>query len=100
MGAQRTDLQRLDREFEVINRAGGRGEMPDVIDRAVEKQILRDILLDEFVVRVAGQVRDVVDRSRDKIINSNHAMAARQQQVGEVRAKKSRASRHDGSGLL
>ena len=48
--AERADLQRLDREFQVIHRAGRRGEMPDVIHRAVEEDELGDILLDEFEI--------------------------------------------------
>ena len=32
MGAERADFQRGDRQFEVIDRAGGRGEMENVIE--------------------------------------------------------------------
>ena len=98
--AERTDLQRLDRDFQIINRAGGRGEMPDVIHRPIQENKFGDVLLDEFEIRVAAQVRDVVHRARDEIINADDLVPARQQQVAQMRAKKSRAAGDDGSGLL
>ena len=36
--AERADLERLDRQFQIIDRAGGRGEMPDVIHRLVREK--------------------------------------------------------------
>ena len=53
--AKRTDLERLNRQFEIINRAGGRGKMPDVIHRAFEKNKFGDVLLNEFEIRIAAE---------------------------------------------
>ncbi len=45
--AERADFQRRDRQFEIINRAGGRGEMEDEIDLVREEHIPGHIVLDE-----------------------------------------------------
>ena len=74
----------MNREFQIINRTGGRGEVPDVVHRAVQEDELGHILLDEFEIPVAGQVRDVVHAAGDEIINANDAVAAREQQVSEM----------------
>ena len=47
MRAQRADLERLDRVVQVIDRAGRRGEVQDVVDRAVDLQRVRDVVADE-----------------------------------------------------
>ena len=62
--AERADLQGLDRQFQIINRAGGRGEMPDVIHRRVQENEFGHVLLDELEIRVAAEMRDVVHRCR------------------------------------
>ena len=74
--------------------------MPDVIHRAVEENKFRDVLLDEFEIRVAAEVRDVVHAAGDKIVNADDLVAAREQQVGEVRAEKAGGAGDDGSGLF
>jgi len=96
--AERADLQGLDRQFEIINRAGGRGEMPDIIHRAFEKNKFGHVLLDEFEIRVAAEVRDVVHAASDKIINADDLVAARNEQVGQVRAKEAGGAGDDGRG--
>jgi len=66
--AERADLERLNRQFQIINWAGGRREVPDVMDRRVEENKFGDVLLDEFEVWVAAEVRDVVHRAGDEIV--------------------------------
>ena len=98
--AERTDLERLNRQFQIINRAGGRREVPDVIHRLVEKEEFGDVLLDEFEVRVAGQMGNIVHRAGDKIVNADDLVAARQEQIGQVRTQKPGGAGDDGGGLL
>ena len=88
MRAERTDLERLDRQFQIINRAGGRCEVPDVLHRLVEKKEFCEILLDEFEVRIAAERRDVAHRAGDEIVNANDLMAARQEQVVRCEPRK------------
>ena len=59
MRAERADFQGRDRQFEIIDRAGRRGEMENVIDLIRDEQVLGHVLLDEAVIFVPGQVLDV-----------------------------------------
>ena len=100
MRAERADFQRRDRQFEIINRAGGRGEMEDVIDLIGHEQILGHVLLDESVIFVPGEVLDVREVPGDEIVDRDHAMTFREQPVGQMRAEKPGAAGHDSDGLL
>jgi len=59
VGAERTNFQGRDRQLEIINRAGGRSEMKNVIDLLGQKEILGHVLFDETIVLVAGEMLDV-----------------------------------------
>jgi len=98
--AERSYLQRLNWQFQIVNRAGRRGKMPDIIYRAIEKNKLGDILLNESKVPATCQVRDVVHTARDKIVDGDDFMASLKQQVHEVRAEKPRAAGHYRRRLL
>src|SRR5262249_44540542 len=52
----------------------------------------------EFEVRVAGEMIDVLHRARHEVVDRNHAMVARQQEIHQVRSQEAGASGHDGSG--
>src|SRR5438270_13735390 len=88
MGAQRPDLQGLNRQLEIVNRAGGRCEMPHVIHRNIEKNELRHILLNEPEVSVASEMRDVIHAPGYEIINPDYFMTALKQIVGQMGAEK------------
>jgi len=74
--------------------------VPDVIYGAVEKKELGDILLDETEIPVAGQMVNVRHAAGDKIINADDFVAALEQQVGEVRTKKSGGTGDNGRGFV
>ena len=74
--------------------------MPDVIHRPFEKNKFGDVLLDELEIRVAAEVRDVVHAAGDKIVNADDLVAARQQQIGQMRAEKAGGAGDDGGGLV
>src|SRR5437762_2828252 len=100
MCPERSNLQRLNWQFQVVNRAGWRREVPDIIHGAIEKNKLGHILLDEAKVPVPSQVRDVVHAASDEIVNRNNLMAPPQQQVHQMRAEKPRSAGHHRGGLL
>ena len=60
MRAERADLERLDRQLEVVDRAGGRGEVQDGVQRPGDVDVLGDVVVDEPEVGALRQVRDVV----------------------------------------
>ena len=94
--AERADFQRRDRQLEIIDRAGRRGEMEDVIDfSSGRKMIVRDVVLDEGEILVAGEVLDVLEVAGDEIVDRDDAMTFREQPVGQMRAEKSGAAGDD-----
>jgi hypothetical protein len=50
MGPQGADLKRLDREFKVIARGGGAGEVKHAIDGPRQIKVLGDVVLDAVQV--------------------------------------------------
>ena len=62
--------------------------MPDIIYRAIEKNELRHIVLDELEVRIPAQMRDIVNAASDEIVQTNNLVTLRKQQIGEVRSNK------------
>ena len=94
--AERTDLERLDRQLEIIDRAGRRGEMENDVHRAGKIDVLRDIVVDELEFRIAREVGDIVGVARDEIVDGDDAMALGKEAVGEMRAEKSGAAGDNG----
>ena len=74
--------------------------MPDEIHRAFEKNKFRHVLLDEFEIWIAAEVRDVVHAAGDKIVNADDFVVAREQQIGQVRAEKAGGAGDDGGELV
>ncbi len=62
--------------------------MENVIHLVRDEHILRHVVLDEPVILVAGEMLDVGEIAGDEIVDGDHAMAFRQEPVGEVRAEK------------
>ena len=56
-------------------------------------------MLDEPVIVVAGQMRDVREVAGDKIVDRDDAVAFREQTVGQMRSQKPGATGDDGNGL-
>ena len=98
MRPQRTDLEGLDRELEIIDGAGGRCEMKDVVDAAGEVDELRDVMPNKLEVLVAGEMRDVVGIARDEVVDGNDVMAFGKEAVDEMRAEEAGAAGDDGYG--
>src|SRR6266404_859892 len=72
--------------------------MPNVIDRTLEKNEFRDVLLNKFEIRVAAQVRDVIDGASDEVVDADDLVPAREQQVGQVGAEKPGGASDDTDG--
>jgi hypothetical protein len=84
MGAVGADLESGDGVLEVIDRAGWRGEMEDVMDVIREEDEVRDIVLDELVVIIAGEVLDIGGGAGQEIIDADDAEALLEEAVGKV----------------
>ena len=73
MGSVGADLEGGDGMLEVIDRAGGGGEVEDVMNLVRDEDEVRDVVLDELVVIVAGQVLDIRGRAGDEVVNADDA---------------------------
>ena len=71
--------------------------MEDVVDRLVELDVLHEVVVDERE-RAIANVLDVLERSRVQVVDADHAVAALEQVVAEVRAEEAGSAGHDSSG--
>ena len=73
--AERSDLERLDRQLEVVDRARRTGPVQHVVDRAVDVDVARDVVADELKVAVA-EVGDVGHVAGEEVVDADHRVAA------------------------
>ncbi len=100
MGAKGAHFQRWNRQFEIIKRACRRGEMKNVIDFFFRQEDeIGNVVLDETIIRVSGQMPNVRGVARDQIVDRDHAMTFRQQTISQVRAQKASAAGYDRNGM-
>ena len=78
MRAERSDLQRLDRQLEVVDRARRAGPVQHVVDRAVDVDVPRHVVADELEVAVA-QMGDVGHVAGQQVVDADHRVAAIEQ---------------------
>ena len=80
------DLQRVQRQAQVVDRRGGRGEVVDEVDRLVDEVRLDDVEVQVTNFAVAD-VLDVGQRARLEVVHADHPVPAAQQLVAQVRAQ-------------
>ena len=88
------DLERVQRQPQIVDRARGRGEVVDEVDRLLDEQRLGEVVLDERELRRADVV-DVLQRPGVEVVDADHPVAVGEQMVAQMRAEKSRPSRND-----
>ena len=92
MRAVRADLQRVQRQARVVDRARGRGHVVDEVHRPVDLVVVRDVRLDPLELR-AAQVLDVLERACFEVVHTDHAIAAVEKVFAQVGAEKAGATR-------
>ena len=92
VGAEGTDLERLDREQKVIDRGGGRREMEHGVEGPVDRDELRDVVVHETETGLPGQVRDVPQVTGQQVVHRDDLVPPGQQPIAEVAAEESRAA--------
>ena len=95
MGAQRSDLERLDRQLEIVDRGGGRREVQERIERSGQEDVLRDVVLDELEPGIPGKVLDVPDVARDQIVEPDHLVTFRQEPIAKMGPQKTAGPGHE-----
>ena len=79
-------LHRLDGVVLVVARRGGAGQVVDLVDFQEDRQ--RDVVADQFEVRLAQQVGDVRLLAGEEVVQADHVVAFVDQPLAEVRAEK------------
>ena len=75
-------LRRLHRVVLVVDRAGGAGEIPDLVDFHEQRE--GHVMAQEFKLRIAVQVRDVALLAGEEVIDAQHFLPAVQEAVAQV----------------
>ena len=98
--AERADFECRDREFQIINGTGRRGEVKNIINLWFrQKNEIGDVVFHEAEIFVSDKMSNVCRVAGHQIIDGNDPVTFRQKPVHQVRAKKARASGNDGNGL-
>src|SRR6266566_1497900 len=95
VGAEGADLQRLDRQLEIVDRAGGAREVQHAIERSFDFDVAGDVLVGEPEARMRGDVRQVRRIARDVIVHSQYVVPERQELVYEMRSEESGRARYE-----
>src|SRR6266511_934786 len=84
VGSQRADLERLDRVAQVVDRAGGRGEMEHRVDRPGDVDVVGHVHLDELEV-LAAEILDVGGPAGEQGVHADDLEPLGQQPAAQVR---------------
>ena len=95
VGAERPDLERLDRELEVVAGRSGAGQMEHAINRAGDPDVLADVVHDEGEPDLPEEMFDVGEVAGAKVVDAHHFVAAIEQTVTEIRTEKSSTAGDD-----
>src|SRR5579875_68303 len=90
--ASRANQQGLDTQPTIVDRAGRRSEVEDVIDPARVKRC-GNVLLDELEPSFSREMVDVVPVSGREVVDADHMMSFGEEGVTEMRAEKPCCSR-------
>ena len=94
---ERAYFQGLDRQLQIIDRAGGGSEVENEVDRSVNEQVVRYVILDELEPGIPGEMGDVGRGPRDEIVDAGDGVAFGDQTITQMRAEESRPTRDYGS---
>jgi len=90
--AKRPDLERLNRQFQIINRAGGGRKVQNRINRAGNVDIIGNIMPDEVEVGITCQMGYVSGIAGYHVVHSNNRVSFGNKTVAQMRPQKTRAA--------
>src|SRR5258707_14150351 len=90
--AEGADLERLDRQLQVVDRAGWGGKVQEGVDGAFNVNEGSNVVLDEEEPLTAGQVLNVGSVAGDEVVHGDNIMTLGQETVAQVRPKKTGAA--------
>ena len=97
--SERADFQSWNRYAQVVDRTGRTRKMPNKIDLPWDVDEIGDIVADELVAFVPGEMLNICHIAGDEAVNRNDAMALCEQSIREVRAQKACTACDDADGL-
>ena len=86
MRAERTDLERLNRELEVIDRTRRAREVQHTIEGAVDLDEGRDVLALEIEVGMVGDVREIRGIAGELVVHPQDPVSRGKEAVNEMRS--------------
>jgi len=81
---------------QIIDRAGRRGEMQDVVHHSVNLQRVGNVVANERETVAAAQTLDVFSIAGNKIVDADDFVTFRQEALTKMRADKPGAARNNG----
>ncbi len=94
------DLQRRNRQLQIINRACRRREMKHVVDLFVgQENEIGNVVLDEMEILVAGKMPDVCSVAGDEIVDRNDAVTFGEKSVDQMRSQETCATGNNRNGF-
>ena len=91
------DLERVQRQAQVVDRAGRAREVEDEVDALLDEEGLGDVVVDEEELVAVVQMFDVLQRPRVEVVDADDAVALRQEVVAEMRPEEARPAGDDRS---
>jgi hypothetical protein len=91
-------LERVQRQPQVVDRRGRRGEVVDEVDRLLDEVLVGDVEIQIGEALDVADVRDVAQRPGLEVVHADHAVASREQLVAEMRTEKSGAAGYKAGG--
>src|SRR2546426_4991074 len=95
MGAERSHLERLDGQFQVVHRAGRAREVEHALEWPLHFDEVGHVVEGELEVRVALEMLEVGSVPGDEVVHPDHPVAQREQPVEEMRTEKSSGTRYE-----
>ena len=84
MGAKRAHFERLNRQLEVVDRACRAREMEYAVERALDLDVARDVLIGEAEASVSREMREVIGVAGDVVVHSQHIVPKCQESVDQM----------------
>src|SRR5439155_13089249 len=97
VGSEASDLQRLDRVLQVVDRGGRTGEVEHRVDRPGDMDVVGDVVVDEREPGSAHEVLDVVEVAGDEVVDRDDLVATIEQRTGEMGPEEAGTTCHDDS---
>jgi hypothetical protein len=85
----------MERQPEIVDRAGGARKMEDEVDRLVNLDVLDQVVIEKEESLVTD-VLDVLERARVEVVDAKDAMSLLEQVLAQMRAEESGSPGYDG----